>query len=92
MSKQAGKRMNVATYRLDGRRIRLSFEPAMWDAIEECAADLSLTVAELVAHAMNRAPAARPASALQVFVLHHFRTRAEDATADLKPAAARRVH
>ncbi len=68
-----------------GHQTSVSLEEAFWSAMKEISSARDLTLSELVGEIDNRRQQGNLSSAIRLFVLDHFRKRAEQAEADSRP-------
>lgn len=68
-----------------GHKTSVSLEEAFWSAMKEISSARDLTLSELVGEIDNRRQQGNLSSAIRLFVLDHFRKRAEQAEADSRP-------
>lgn len=71
---------------LHGHRTSVSLEPAFWDAFRQIAADRGISLNQLAAEIDDgRSGDAGLASAIRLFVLHHYRAAARDSATARSP-------
>lgn len=75
-----------------GHKTSVSLEEAFWSAMKEISSARDLTLSELVGEIDNRRQQGNLSSAIRLFVLDHFRKRAEQAEADSRPDVAPLAH
>lgn len=75
-----------------GHKTSVSLEEAFWSAMKEISSARDLTLSELVGEIDNRRQQGNLSSAIRLFVLDHFRKRAEQAEADSRPDLAPLAH
>ncbi|UTD28012.1 ribbon-helix-helix domain-containing protein [Bradyrhizobium sp. WD16] len=75
-----------------GHKTSVSLEEAFWSAMKEISSARDLTLSELVGEIDNRRQQGNLSSAIRLFVLDHFRKRAEQAEADIRPDVAPLAH
>ena len=61
-----------------GHRTSIILEEDFWDALEECAHDRELCIDSIVTDAEKAFPEMSRTAAVRMFLLEHFRTKAED--------------
>ena len=61
-----------------GHRTSIILEDDFWDALEECAHDRELCIDSIVTDAEKAFPEMSRTAAVRMFLLEHFRTKAED--------------
>ena len=66
---------------VNGHRTSIRLEPEMWSALAEIAATEGLRVNELVSKIANRARIGSLTSAVRVFIMAYYRSRAHGQTA-----------
>jgi predicted DNA-binding ribbon-helix-helix protein len=79
----------IRNVRLRGHRTSLRLELAFWDAIDICAADLGMTIHQVITKAddLYGPSAGSLSSAVRLFVIEHFRKKVEDSPMIRRPAA-----
>jgi predicted DNA-binding ribbon-helix-helix protein len=68
-----------------GHKTSVSLEEAFWSAMKEISSARDLTLSELVGEIDSRRQQGNLSSAIRLFVLDHFRKRAEQAEAESRP-------
>lgn len=68
-----------------GHKTSVSLEEAFWSAMKEISSARDLTLSELVGEIDSRRQQGNLSSAIRLFVLDHFRKRAEQIEADTRP-------
>ena len=61
-----------------GHRTSIILEEDFWDALEECAHDRELCIDSIVTDAEKAFPEMSRTAAVRMYLLEHFRTKAED--------------
>ena len=61
-----------------GHRTSIILEEDFWDALEECAHDRELCIDTIVTDAEKAFPEMSRTAAVRMFLLEHFRAKAED--------------
>lgn len=61
-----------------GHRTSIILEEDFWDALEECAHDRELCIDSIVTDAEKAFPEMSRTAAVRMFLLEHFRTKAEE--------------
>ncbi len=61
-----------------GHRTSIILEEDFWEALEECAHDRELCIDSIVTDAEKAFPEMSRTAAVRMFLLEHFRTKAED--------------
>jgi predicted DNA-binding ribbon-helix-helix protein len=67
-----------------GHKTSVSLEEAFWNGMKEISVERSMTLSELVGEIDSKRQQGNLSSAIRLFVLDHFKTRAAAAAADPK--------
>jgi predicted DNA-binding ribbon-helix-helix protein len=70
---------------INHHKTSVSLEDAFWKAIKSIAAARNLTLSELVAEVDSERRQGNLSSALRLYVLEHYRSRAQGGTGDRSP-------
>jgi predicted DNA-binding ribbon-helix-helix protein len=68
-----------------GHKTSVSLEEAFWNGMKEISVERNMTLSELVGEIDSKRQQGNLSSAIRLFVLDHFKTRAAAAAADPKP-------
>jgi predicted DNA-binding ribbon-helix-helix protein len=60
-----------------GHKTSVSLEEAFWDGLREISGSQKMTVSDLVSEIANNRPESNLSSVIRLFVLSHFKSRAE---------------
>ena len=73
--------------RLSGHATSLALEPEFWDAVQAVAASRGQTTDQLIADidGQRRGPSSNLSSAVRVYLLRHYRTRADQSGGGASP-------
>ena len=68
---------SIRNVEISGRRTSFRLEEPFWDAVNDCAKELGLTVNQLITHAIrdHGGPDASMSSSLRVFLISYYRDR-----------------
>ncbi|MBN06130.1 ribbon-helix-helix domain-containing protein [Ponticaulis sp.] len=68
---------SIRNVEISGRRTSFRLEEPFWDAVNDCAKELGLTVNQLITHAVRNygGSDASMSSSLRVFLISHYRDR-----------------
>ena len=70
-----------------GHKTSVSLEEAFWNGMKEISVERNMTLSELVGEIDSKRQLGNLSSAIRLFVLDHFKTRAAAAVADPKPGS-----
>jgi predicted DNA-binding ribbon-helix-helix protein len=70
-----------------GHKTSVSLEEAFWNGMKEISVERNMTLSELVGEIDSKRQQGNLSSAIRLFVLDHFKTRAAAAAADPNPGS-----
>jgi predicted DNA-binding ribbon-helix-helix protein len=70
-----------------GHKTSVSLEEAFWNGMKEISVERNMTLSELVGEIDSKRQQGNLSSAIRLFVLDHFKTRAAAAAADPSPGS-----